>query len=101
MYDNLDALGICGMSKIHVCVDETRLPLGRRILRGLLDGSFVLYEAPDIKKWLDAPESKMAHFVQLFLINVVFGIMEASAKPIREWLLGDPFEPRELNVGIK
>ena len=50
-----------GRSSVHVCVDCTRSPLGRRAVIGVLVGVMLSAGALVVRKWLVAPESRMAH----------------------------------------
>ena len=57
--------GSQGMSMLHMWVDWTTLPLGRVILRGLVDGCLFTTGEPSTMKWPVAPESEMAYFIAL------------------------------------
>ena len=48
------------MSNVHVCVDVTRSPLGNRAVMGLVVGVMLVAGAVEVRKWLVAPESRIA-----------------------------------------
>jgi hypothetical protein len=48
-------------SRVHVCVECTLSPLVRRAMRGAAAGSMSVAGASIVRKWLVAPESRMAH----------------------------------------
>ena len=47
-----------GMSRVHVCVECTRAPFGRRVLMGVVVGRILVAGALVVRKWLVAPESR-------------------------------------------
>ena len=55
------AMGSPGMSRVQVWVDCTRSPLGSRAMMGLDVGALFVMGASLVRKWLVAPESRMAH----------------------------------------
>ena len=63
MWARRAAAGSVGMSNVHVCVDFTRSPLGSRAMMGELVGSMLVAGAVEVRKWLVAPESRMAQFL--------------------------------------
>ncbi len=68
-----------GMSMVHVCVECTHLPLGRRAMMGLVVGKMLVAGASLIRKWLVAPESRMAHCLMvLATVLIVFNRTEAA-----------------------
>ncbi len=50
-----------GRSRVQVCVDWTRSPLGRRAVIGVVVGVMFSAGASVVRKWLVAPELRMAH----------------------------------------
>ncbi len=68
-----------GKSMVHVCVECTRLPLGRWAMMGLLVGTMLVAGTLVVRKWLMAPESRMAHCLMvLTLVLIVFKRTEAA-----------------------
>ena len=57
------AVGSAGISNVHVCVDVMRSPLGSRATMGLVVGVMLVAGAIDVRKWLVAPESRIAQFL--------------------------------------
>jgi hypothetical protein len=53
--------GRFGRSKVQVCVDCTLSPFGRRAMRGTVAGTMLVAGASVVRKWLVAPESRIAH----------------------------------------
>jgi hypothetical protein len=53
--------GRSGRSKVQVCVDCTLSPFGRRAIRGTVAGTMLVAGASVVRKWLVAPESRIAH----------------------------------------
>jgi hypothetical protein len=53
--------GRSGRSRVQVCVDCTLSPLGRRAMRGTSAGTMLVAGASVVRKWLVAPESRIAH----------------------------------------
>ena len=60
MWARRAAAGSAGISNVHVCVDVTRSPLGSRATMGLVVGVMLVAGAIDVRKWLVAPESRIA-----------------------------------------
>ncbi len=52
--------GSSGRSRVQVCVDCTLSPLGRRAMRGTVVRMILEAGALVLRKWLVAPESRMA-----------------------------------------
>ncbi len=67
------------MSRVHVCVECTHAPFGRRAMMGVVVGRILATGASEVKKWLVAPELRMAH---LFMVSasvlIVFNKTEAA-----------------------
>ena len=61
MWAALVSTGSAGRSRVQVCVDCTLLPLGRRAMRGTVAEMMLVAGALVVRKWLIAPESRMAH----------------------------------------
>jgi len=55
--------GSAGMSNVHVHVDVTRSPLGSQATMGLMVGVMLVAGAIDMRKWLVAPEWRIAQFL--------------------------------------
>jgi hypothetical protein len=53
--------GRSGKSRVQVCVDCTLSPFGRRGMMGTAARTMFVAGASVVKKWLVAPESRMAH----------------------------------------
>ena len=53
--------GRCGRSILQVWLDATVCPLGRCTVMGDVVGFLLTQGASASRKWLDAPESNMAH----------------------------------------
>ncbi len=67
------------MSRVNVCVECTRAPFGRRVTMGVVVGRISVAGASVVKKWLVAPELKMAHlFMVLASVLIVFNRTEAA-----------------------
>ncbi len=68
-----------GMSRVHVCVECTCAPFGRRATMGVVVGRILVAGTWVVRKWLVAPESRMAH---LFMVSasvlIVFNRTEAA-----------------------
>ncbi len=56
--------GSAGMFNVHVCVGITRSTLGSRATMGLVVGVMLVAGAVNMRKWLVAPESRMAQFLR-------------------------------------
>ena len=55
-----------GMSRVHVCVECTRAPFGRRATMGVVVGRILVAGTLVVRKWLVALKSRMAH---LFMVS--------------------------------
>ena len=53
--------GSSEMARVHVCVELTRAPSGSFTLSGFFASWLSLLGAAMTKKWLVAPESRIAH----------------------------------------
>ena len=69
-----------GRSSVQVWVDWTRSPLGRRAVIGVVVGAMSRAGASVVKKWLVAPESRMAHRLIVSASVVIVLRMDAAAK---------------------
>jgi hypothetical protein len=68
-----------GILMVHVCVACTCLPLGRREMMGLVIGKMLVAGALVVRKWLVAPELRMAcRLMVLALVMIVFNRTEAA-----------------------
>jgi len=63
--------GRSGRSRVQVCVDCTLSPLGRRAMRGTVAGTMLVAGASVVRKWLVAPESRIAHRLILMVLASV------------------------------
>jgi hypothetical protein len=74
--------GRFGRSRVHVWVECMLLPLGRRAMRGTAAGRMLVAGASVVRKWLVAPESRMAHrlMVAASVVMVLSRIKAANAK---------------------
>jgi hypothetical protein len=71
--------GRSGKSRVHVCVNCTLSPFGRRAMRGTAATTMFVAGALVVKKWLIAPESRMAHhFMVAASTLIVLRRMEAA-----------------------
>ena len=68
------------MSNVHVWVDVTRSPLGSRATMGVLVGVMLVAGAVDVKKWLVAPESRMAQFLTAVMSRSTVRSRAAAAR---------------------
>ncbi len=75
------AAGSSCKSNLHVCVDHTWSPLGRRAMTGLLASCTLVTGAPVVRKLLVAPESKIAYLlmVSMSMLTVQRSAAAASA----------------------
>ncbi len=79
MWAALAPTGSAGRSRVQVCVDCTLLPLGRRAMRGTVAGMLLVVGALVVRKWLFAPESRMAHCLMVAAsVVIVLRWMEAA-----------------------
>jgi hypothetical protein len=73
MWAFLAAAGSSGRSRVQVCVDCTLSPFGRRATRGTVAAQMFVAGALVVRKWLIAPESRIAHrLMVLALVEIVF-----------------------------
>ncbi len=71
--------GRSGKSRVQVCFDCTLSTFGRRAMRGTAARTMFVAGESVVKKWLVAPESKMAHcFMVAALTLIVLRRMEAT-----------------------
>jgi hypothetical protein len=69
--------GRFGRSRVHVWVNCTLSPLGRWAMRGTAAGRMLVADALVVRKWLVAPESRMAHCLMVAaLVVMVLSRME-------------------------
>ena len=72
--------GSSGRLRVQVCVDCTLSPLGRWAVRGTVAGMILVAGASVVRKWLIAPESRMAHCLMVAaLVNIVVRRTEAAS----------------------
>jgi hypothetical protein len=72
-------VGRSGKLRVQVCVDCTLSPFGRRGMRGTAARTMFVTGASVVKKWLVAPESRMAHcFMVVALTLIGLRRMEAA-----------------------
>ncbi len=68
-----------GMLSVHVCIECTRLPFGRRAMMGMVIGRMLVAGALVVRKWLVAPESRMAHHLMVLAsVLIVLRRIEAA-----------------------
>ena len=53
--------GRSGRSTVQLCIDCTLSPFGRWAMRGTVAGTMLVAGASVVRKWLVAPESRIAH----------------------------------------
>jgi hypothetical protein len=71
--------GRSGKSRVQVCANCTLSPFGRRAMRGTAARTMFVAGALDVKKWLIAPESRMANcFTVVASTLIVLIRMEAA-----------------------
>ncbi len=71
--------GRSGRLRVQVCVDCTLSPLGRRAMRGTAARTMLVASALVVRKWLIAPESRMAHPLMVVASTlIVLRRMEAA-----------------------
>ena len=69
-----------GRSSVQVWVDCTLSPLGSRAMRGTVAGMILVAGALVVRKWLVAPESRLAQLLMVAAsVNGVFRRMEAAS----------------------
>ncbi len=71
MWAALVLIGSTGRSRVQVCIDCTLLPLGRRAMRGTVAGMMLVAGALLVRKWLIAPELRMAHCLMVAALVVI------------------------------
>jgi hypothetical protein len=80
MWAFLAATGSSGRSRVQVCVDYTLSSFGRQVTRGTVAAQMFVAGALVVRKWLVAPESRIAHCLMvLALVEIVLRIT-ATAK---------------------
>ncbi len=68
-----------GRTRVQVCVDCTLSPLGRQAMRGTAARRMLVAGASVVRKWLIAPESRMAHRLMVAASTlIVLRKMEAA-----------------------
>ena len=68
-----------GMLRVHVCVECTRAPFGRREMMGVVVGRILVAGALVVRKWLVEPESRMTHLLMVLAsVLIVFKRSEAA-----------------------
>ena len=71
--------GRSGRSMVQVCVDCTLSPFGRQAMRGTVAGIMLVAGASVVRKWLVAPESRIAHcLIVVASVATVRSSMEAA-----------------------
>ena len=65
MWEILAAAGSSGRSRVQECVDCTLSPFGRRATRGTVALQMFVAGASVVRKWLVAPESRIAHLLMV------------------------------------
>jgi hypothetical protein len=80
MWARRAAAGSAGMSNVHVCVDVTRSPLGSRATMGLVVGVMLVAGAIDVRKWLVAPELRIAQFLTASMSKSMVRSRAAAAR---------------------
>ena len=72
--------GRFGRSRVQVWVDCTLSPLGSRAMRCTVAGMMLVAGASVVRKWLVAPESRMAQFLMVAAsVEIVFRRMVAAS----------------------
>jgi hypothetical protein len=72
MWAALVPTGSVGRLRVQVCIDCTLLPLRRWAMRGTVAGMMLVAGALVVRKWLVAPESRMAHCLMVAALVVIF-----------------------------
>jgi hypothetical protein len=66
-------LGRDGRLRVHVWVDDMRSLLGRHATSRTMAGRMLVAGAPIVRKWLVAPESRIAHSLMVLVsVLIVF-----------------------------
>ncbi len=71
MWAALAPMGSVARLRVQVCIDCTLLPLGRRVMRGTATGMMLVAGALVVRKWLVAPESRMAHCLMVAALVII------------------------------
>jgi hypothetical protein len=77
--------GRFGRSRVHVWVECTLSPLGRRAMRGTAAGKMLVAGALVVRKWLVPPESRMAHCLMVAAL-VVMVLSRTKAVNAKLWV---------------
>jgi hypothetical protein len=77
--------GRFGRSRVHVWVECTLLPLGRWAMRGTAAGRMLVAGALVVRKWLVAPESRIAHCLMVAAL-VVMVLSRTEAANAKLWV---------------
>jgi hypothetical protein len=72
--------GTVGMSSVHMCVECTRSPLGRRAMIGVIVCCTFKAGALGVRKWLVVPESRMAQRLMVSASVVIVWRSDAAAR---------------------
>ncbi len=80
MWARQAAAGSAGMSNLHVCIDVTCSPLGSQATTGLVVGVMLVAGAANVRKWLVAPESRMAQSLRASTSNFTVRSRAAAAR---------------------
>ncbi len=80
MWARQAAAGSAGMSNVHVCVEVARSPLGSRATMGLVVGVMLVVGVINVRKWLVAPESRMAQFLRASMSTFTLQSRAAAAR---------------------
>jgi hypothetical protein len=67
------------MSRMHVRIERTRSPFGRRATMSTAVGNMFVAGGLVMRKWLVAPESRMAHRLMVLVsISIILRRIEAA-----------------------
>ena len=77
--------GRFGRPRVHVWVECTLSPLGRQAMRGTAAGRMLVAGALVVRKWLVAPESRMAHRLMV-AASVVMVLSRTEAASAKLWV---------------
>jgi hypothetical protein len=80
MWAFLVAAGSSGRSRVQVCVDCTLSPFGRQATRGTVAAQMFVAGALVVRKWLIAPESRIAHRLMVSALVEIVLRSTAAAK---------------------
>ncbi len=81
-------VGSMGRLSMHVWVDDTCLPLGRCAMRGMMAAIVFVAEAVVARRWLVAPESRIAHSLLVLASVLIVLIIPRLQKHNCGWGLG-------------